>query len=296
MRRWKPLCLAGLLCAATTPAFGHGAPIVLTGEDQQLKASPLVFVSEFELLAPTLLTTDLPGFGIVSQASGVPVGVDLQMQVISKLWYWNPDLNMPDDTESKLSIDNVLGETAVVDQDSTTLPPLQIASYGGEDGWHRHVDYILDPADSPPGAYGLVFELLAEPLAKSDPILVVFGAFAEGFGEDDLPGAVEGLTAAIFALPGDANRDGTVDLTDFGILKQNFGLMPATWEQGNFDDEPSVSLGDFGVLKANFGKTRGTGAAVPEPGGLALGLLGAACASALARQALPPRHLAKRRA
>ncbi|MFO0898406.1 MAG: hypothetical protein U0836_13370 [Pirellulales bacterium] len=174
-----------------------------------------------------------------------------------------------------LSVENSIGDKVLVDRHTTTLPPLEIAAYDGVSGFHQHVDYILDPADSPTGAYGLLFELLGEPLAKSDPILVVFGNFGNGFAEDDLPTAVDGLSRAIFAIPGDANRDGRVDLADFGILKQNFGLMPATWEQGNFDDEPSVSLSDFGVLKQNFGKTSNLAAAVPEPSGLALGLLAA---------------------
>ncbi len=273
-----PKALAAAVLLLATPQFGwaHGIPIVLSGEEDQLKASPLILQSELERLAPTLLTTDLPGFGILSDASGVPVGVDVQLQVISKLWYWNPATLVPDDTESILTIDNRLGDSVVVDQHTSTLPPLQIAGYGGDDGWHRHVDYFLDPADSPAGAYGILFEVLAEPLLKTDPILVVFGNYGDGFGEDDMAAAVAGLTQAVFAIPGDANRDGAVDLADFGVLKENFGLMPATWEQGNFDDEPSVSLSDFGVLKENFGKTSNVAAAVPEPSGLGLAALAVA--------------------
>jgi hypothetical protein len=264
------------IISSATTSFGHGVPIVLSGENDKLKATPTVIESELELLAPTLLTTDLPGFGVVSDQSGVPVGVDLQLQVISKLWYWNPALAAPDDTESVLSVENSIGDKVLVDRHTTALPPLEIAAYDGVSGFHQHADYILDPVDSPTGAYGLLFELLGEPLAKSDPILVVFGNFGDGFAEDDLPAAVDGLSRAIFAVPGDANRDGRVDLADFGILKQNFGLMPATWEQGNFDDEPSVSLSDFGVLKENFGKTSNVANAVPEPSALVLGLLAAA--------------------
>jgi hypothetical protein len=231
-------------------------------------------MSELERLAPTLLTTDLPGFGIVSDESGVPVGVDVQLQIISKLWYWNPALGVPDDTESVLTLENKLGDGLEVDRHTTKLGPLQVAAYDGVDGWHRHVDYFLDPADSPAGAYGIVFEVLAEPLVKTEPVLVVFGNYGENFGADDLPGAVDDLLQAIFAIPGDANRDGRVDLADFGVLKENFGLMPATWEQGNFDDEPSVSLSDFGVLKENFGKTSNLAAAVPEPSSWAIALAG----------------------
>ena len=64
-------------------------------------------------------------------------------------------------------------------------------------------------------------------------------------------------------LPGDANGDGTVDLIDFNILKENFGLDPATFEQGNFNEpeDTIVDLIDFNILKENFGASEG----VPEP-------------------------------
>jgi len=54
-------------------------------------------------------------------------------------------------------------------------------------------------------------------------------------------------------IPGDADRDGDVDLEDFVILKKNFGANPATWSQGDFDGNGSVSLQDFVILKQNFG-------------------------------------------
>jgi probable HAF family extracellular repeat protein len=71
-------------------------------------------------------------------------------------------------------------------------------------------------------------------------------------------------------IPGDANGDGKVDLTDFGILKSNFGTG-TTPEQGDFTGDGKVDLTDFGILKANFGK--GAGLAVPEPSGWVLAVL-----------------------
>ena len=62
------------------------------------------------------------------------------------------------------------------------------------------------------------------------------------------------LCIPAFALPGDANHDGTVNLDDFMILKQNFGTTAeATWETGDFDGDGDVSLDDFVILKTNFG-------------------------------------------
>jgi hypothetical protein len=77
-------------------------------------------------------------------------------------------------------------------------------------------------------------------------------------------------------FPGDANHDGKVDLSDFGIVKANFGSNTAAWEQGDFDADSKVTLTDFGIVKANFGKVQTSGAAapVPEPSTVLLALLG----------------------
>jgi hypothetical protein len=69
------------------------------------------------------------------------------------------------------------------------------------------------------------------------------------------------LSLSTFA--GDANYDNRVDLTDFGVLKSNFGLpRGATAWQGDFDGNGRVDLADFGVLKENFGQ-EAVGAAPP---------------------------------
>jgi hypothetical protein len=77
-------------------------------------------------------------------------------------------------------------------------------------------------------------------------------------------------------FPGDANHDGKVDLSDFGIVKENFGKSSVVWEQGDFDADAKVTLSDFGIVKANFGKiqTSNAATAVPEPSSCALALLG----------------------
>jgi hypothetical protein len=74
-------------------------------------------------------------------------------------------------------------------------------------------------------------------------------------------------------LPGDANFDGRVDLSDFGLLKAHFGSGRYR-NQGDFDGDGQVNLSDFGLLKANFGK--GGAAAVPEPATATSLLLGLA--------------------
>ncbi|NLF29574.1 MAG: hypothetical protein GX591_01660 [Planctomycetes bacterium] len=56
--------------------------------------------------------------------------------------------------------------------------------------------------------------------------------------------------------PGDADDDGDVDLDDFVLLKNNFGIPSgATCAMGDFDGDGDVDLDDFVLLKNNFGAT-----------------------------------------
>ena len=57
-------------------------------------------------------------------------------------------------------------------------------------------------------------------------------------------------------LPGDANLAGTVNFTDFNILRSNFGTSSgAQWDQGDFNGDGAVNFTDFNLLRANFGKS-----------------------------------------
>jgi hypothetical protein len=79
--------------------------------------------------------------------------------------------------------------------------------------------------------------------------------------------------------PGDANRDGSVNLTDFSVLSSNFGgAPPKGWDQGDFNDSNGVDLSDFSILSGNFGQPAPPApiSAVPEPSSallLSIGLL-----------------------
>jgi hypothetical protein len=74
-------------------------------------------------------------------------------------------------------------------------------------------------------------------------------------------------------LAGDADGDGDVDLADFTILRNNFGLEAgATFATGDFDGNGMVDLADFTILRNNFGADTGAdvldawyAAVVPEP-------------------------------
>jgi probable HAF family extracellular repeat protein len=89
------------------------------------------------------------------------------------------------------------------------------------------------------------------------------GKFLAGIGRNP-DGETESWYVDLNAtlIPGDANGDGKVDLSDFGILKDNFG-SGTTLAEGDFNADTKVDLSDFGILKNNFGST---GALfVPEP-------------------------------
>ncbi len=86
-------------------------------------------------------------------------------------------------------------------------------------------------------------------------------------------------------MPGDANGDGYVDVTDLGILATNYGAGGGFgWEDADFTGDGLVDVNDLGILATNYGS--GPASAVPEPGSIAL-LLGAC----LACLALPRRKI-----
>jgi probable HAF family extracellular repeat protein len=90
----------------------------------------------------------------------------------------------------------------------------------------------------------------------------------------DASGNYHGFLLAA-AMPGDANLDGTVDVSDLSILLANYDKTGMGWAQGDFDGSNTVDVSDLSKVLANYDKTMGAGfgpslKAVPEPGTLAL--------------------------
>jgi beta-glucanase (GH16 family) len=58
------------------------------------------------------------------------------------------------------------------------------------------------------------------------------------------------------ALPGDANGDGLVDVSDLGSLATNWGRSSgANWSMGDFTADGKVDVSDLGILASNWGST-----------------------------------------
>jgi arabinogalactan endo-1,4-beta-galactosidase len=98
---------------------------------------------------------------------------------------------------------------------------------------------------------------------------------------DGADGIVAGLSPGqieiVYTLYGDANLDGVVNGSDFGILAANFGQQVNGWDQGDFNYDGVVNGSDFGALAANFGQEASGGAvALPSSDYAALDAFAAA--------------------
>lgn len=106
---------------------------------------------------------------------------------------------------------------------------------------------------------------------------------AKGFEYELAPSAagyqLTALNDAQFRFAADFNFDDAVDLTDFNVLKSNFGLADATQDEGDANDDGTVDLIDFTLLKGQFGAS----VAVPEPSSLGIAAI---CALTLAARSL----------
>jgi autotransporter-associated beta strand protein len=109
---------------------------------------------------------------------------------------------------------------------------------------------------------------------------------ADGNGNRNFIGDFVDADAVLirFTRYGDANVDGTVNLTDFNRLAGNFGLSGKVWFDGDFNYDGTVNLTDFNLLAGNFGLSAinhdptpgdwsNLAAAVPEPTSLTLAAL-----------------------
>ena len=101
---------------------------------------------------------------------------------------------------------------------------------------------------------------LPTPLASGDYQAKLIGA-----GVKDATGnaMAADYTLPFFFLAADANRDRSVDTSDFNILAANFGSSGKTFADGDFNYDGAVDSIDFNILAANFSDV--LPAATPAP-------------------------------
>lgn len=86
-----------------------------------------------------------------------------------------------------------------------------------------------------------------------------------------------------YTLQGDANLDGTVNISDFALLAASFNSA-SVWYRGDFNYDGSTNISDFALLASRFNQSiPAPRASVPEPA--AAGLLLAVAAFARRRRA-----------
>ena len=76
-----------------------------------------------------------------------------------------------------------------------------------------------------------------------------------------------------YAIPGDANGDGNVDVQDFNVWNSNKFIMGTDWLSGDFNGDGNTDILDFNLWNANKFTSAST-PAVPEPSSVALLLIG----------------------
>jgi len=94
--------------------------------------------------------------------------------------------------------------------------------------------------------------------------------------EASRPQLVLDYSNEIVYLPGDANKDGTVNGGDLGIVLENYDKPGMSWSQGDFNGDGTVNGSDLGAVLQNYDQHLGVGAAVPEPSTLLLAAAGLA--------------------
>ncbi len=85
-------------------------------------------------------------------------------------------------------------------------------------------------------------------------------------------GAVNLASAGSYS-PGDANLDGTVDVSDFNIWNANKFTNTARWCAGDFNADGSIDVGDFNQWNSHKFTVADSTATVPEPTTGILGIL-----------------------
>jgi hypothetical protein len=135
------------------------------------------------------------------------------------------------------------------------------------------------PAYLPPSR--TIFDITASPSGKiiGDGTGIYVGFYTEA----DWAGfQLRQISDVPVWLPGDANKDGTVNGADLNIVLSNYNLGGMDWDRGDFNGDGQVNGADLNVVLSNYNQHLGASSApgAPEPSTLLLavaGLVGLVC-------------------
>jgi hypothetical protein len=157
-------------------------------------------------------------------------------------------------------------ETAI---GSTDIPGAEIDALAG--AYHTYMTPLTVPAST------LIGQQLRVTLkeATSTPITPQPGTGYAGFGFCADNVRIESVATPTY-LPGDANRDSTVDGSDLNTVLSNYnGVFTGdAWALGDFNGDETVDGSDLNTVLSNYNQHSGVGAAVPEPSTLLLAAAG----------------------
>jgi hypothetical protein len=151
-----------------------------------------------------------------------------------------------------------------------------------------YVSYIPGSSLYPTTVYDLrvyawsgLYDTYTEALAAGEYVgdSGIFSQVCGGGGNSELPPNVPGMLTSMPAtilrhvLVGDANLDGTVNISDLSKVLTNYDKTDMQWADGDFNNDGTVNIADLSNVLTNYDKTAAAAAgptAVPEPGTLSL--------------------------
>ncbi len=156
--------------------------------------------------------------------------------------------------------------------------------YLSDDYWGYDTSIAYDPND--PAASLEVYTNRFAP--NSGDVDNTAGWGEDYFGNMFITDLIDGDVFVVdMRIPGDANRDGDVNLLDLDLLGANWRAEDAGWDGADFNNDGMTDLLDLDILGGNWGwgveepgafasalAASGVGSLVPEPGTAALAIAG----------------------
>ncbi len=277
-------CLVPLKCS------GHGNPITVNVTDGrltisnglELSAGFVSFAYDYhedaylDIAPGNTQGSTLPGFDV----SGMEVNSELFLEIVSRpdftdpatpirwLWFWDKETQetavAPEDPFLRIASQRGFGDVRVTQFASMTasMSVKALEPRASDIGTHQHpFIYLLDDAPTANyGAYGVFARLTSPNYEASEPFLI---ALNHSLSSDEYADAARQINASA-ALPGDYDRNDTVDGSDFLVWQRTLGSTADLAGDGSLNGV--VDATDLEIWKENFGRAWASAAAMPLAG------------------------------